>query len=59
MADCKHEFVGDSEGVKCSLCGLRLSHEEYGKYLHEGFTPIVLEKAEEKPKKSTKKSTKK
>lgn len=58
MADCKHEFVGDSEGVYCPLCNLRLSHGEYNKYLHEGFTPIVLSKAEEKPKKSRKKSDK-
>lgn len=46
---CKHEFIGHAEGVKCSLCGLTLTTEEYRKYLKGEV------KTEEKPKKTTKK----
>ena len=29
MAECKHKWQGDSEGVKCLTCGKRLTDEEY------------------------------
>lgn len=32
MAKCKHEFIGDSEGVHCIKCGLKLTAEEYAEY---------------------------
>ena len=32
--DCKHEFIGDQQGVLCQNCGLRLTAEEYWLHLH-------------------------
>lgn len=26
---CNHHFVGSHDGVKCSLCGLKMNHDEY------------------------------
>ena len=41
--DCKHDFIGGASGVKCTKCGLTMTHEEYNKYLKPA------------PKKTTKK----
>lgn len=40
---CNHEFIGTAEGVKCSLCGIEMTREEYKKFLTGG----KVEKAEE------------
>lgn len=32
--DCNHEFYGHTGGVTCKHCGLRMSVDEYRKYLH-------------------------
>ena len=43
---CVHEFVGHTGGVTCKRCGLRMSVDEYRKYLH----PKEKETAVKKPK---------
>lgn len=32
--DCKHVFVGKSDGVHCEKCGFHMSAEEYAKSLN-------------------------
>ena len=32
--DCKHEFIGDRQGVCCGRCGLRMTPEAYRLHLH-------------------------
>lgn len=34
MSNCKHEFIGTSTGVHCSKCGLKMSPEEYAKFIY-------------------------
>lgn len=51
MAKCNHNFIGRSDGVHCTKCGLRMSGSEYVKYLHAGGK-------EEKPKPQNKKKMK-
>lgn len=29
---CKHIFIGNAEGVKCSLCGIEMTPSEYLSY---------------------------
>ena len=29
MAECKHEWQGNAEGVVCIKCGKKLTHEQY------------------------------
>lgn len=31
---CNHKFQGDKNGVKCLLCGIRLTTKEYLVYIH-------------------------
>lgn len=31
---CNHKFQGDKDGVRCLLCGLRMTPQEYAEYLH-------------------------
>lgn len=33
MAECNHEFIGKSDGIHCTKCGLHLSATEYAKSL--------------------------
>ena len=32
MTECKHIFIGRSDGVHCTKCGLHMSANEYGEY---------------------------
>ena len=66
--DCKHEFIGNAEGVKCPLCGVKLTQQEYREYLKgnkaqkgDFSTSVAVEEPKPEPKKTTKKtaSTKK
>ena len=34
MSECKHDFIGSAEAVRCRICGLTLSAAEYIRYLH-------------------------
>ena len=34
MAECKHEFIGRTDGIHCVKCGSHMSASEYVKYLH-------------------------
>ena len=45
MPECKHVFIGKSDGVHCAKCGLHISASEYAKQLSQ----------EEKPKRQPKK----
>lgn len=47
---CRHEFIGHAEGVKCSLCGLEMTTEEYREYLKGGKAEKVEAPAEVAPK---------
>ena len=47
---CKHEFVGDAKGVKCALCGKRLTAKEYGESLRKPDLTIETPKEQAKPK---------
>lgn len=31
--NCKHEFIGSKDGVKCKLCGLTMTPSEYAEFL--------------------------
>lgn len=55
--DCKHEFIGHAEGVTCSLCGLKMTQEEFRKYLKG--EKVQEEVAPKEPKVAPKKTTKK
>lgn len=55
--DCKHEFIGNAEGVKCSLCGLSMTREEYREYLKGGKEKAPTNVAVEAPKKPAAKKT--
>ena len=48
MAECNHVFIGRSDGVHCTKCGLHMSAAEYVKFLNP-------EKPEGKPKRQTRK----
>lgn len=50
MAECNHVFIGRSDGVHCTKCGLHMSASEYIKYLNP--------EPEEKPKRQTRKKVK-
>lgn len=53
---CKHEFIGNAEGVKCSLCGTELTREEYKAYLNPKEEPKETPKEKKaEPKKAKKK----
>ncbi len=52
MAECKHVFVGRSDGVHCTKCGMHMSAKEYASYLQSG------QKDEVKPKRQTRKKVK-
>lgn len=43
--DCKHEFIGDRQGVCCGRCGLRMTPEAYRLHLH----PPAPQDQEEQP----------
>ena len=51
MAECNHVFIGRSDGVNCTKCGLHMSASDYVKFLNP-------EKPEEKSKKQTRKKVK-
>lgn len=36
---CNHKFQGHKDGVRCLLCGLRMTPEEYAEYLHPRDKP--------------------
>lgn len=54
--ECKHEFIGDAQGVQCRLCGKRMTPEEYREHLEppeqKGAEP---EQKPSAPKKAEKK----
>lgn len=58
---CKHEFIGNAKGVKCSLCGTELTVDEYRKYLKNPNETEPTESVADKEvqPKVAKKSTKK
>lgn len=33
MAECKHEFIGNADGVKCLKCGKTMTPKQYQDYL--------------------------
>lgn len=33
--DCKHEFMGDKDGVTCLKCGLKMGVREYHDFLQQ------------------------
>lgn len=33
MSNCKHEFIGTVDGIRCQKCGLAMSAREYAEYL--------------------------
>lgn len=35
---CNHKFQGDKDGVRCLLCGLRMTPKEYAEYLRPSAT---------------------
>lgn len=39
MTNCTHVFIGKSNGVHCTKCGLHMNAEEYAKYLKSGEKP--------------------
>ena len=51
MVECNHEFIGRSDGVHCTKCGLLMDTSDYVKYLS-------VTKPEEKPKRQTRKKVK-
>ena len=51
VAECNHVFIGRSDGVHCTKCGLRMSASDYVKYLNS-------DKQEEKPNRQTRKKVK-
>ena len=51
MAECNHVFIGKSDGVHCTRCGLHMSAENYAKFLNP-------ENPEEKPKRQARKKVK-
>nr|DAQ84637.1 MAG TPA: Spt4/RpoE2 zinc finger [Caudoviricetes sp.] len=55
---CKHEFVGRSDGVKCRLCGLFLTAEQFRAELakQENSPVITASKSKSGAKKATKKA---
>ena len=55
---CKHEFMGRSDGVKCRLCGLFLTAEQFRAELakQENSPVITASKSKSGEKKATKKS---
>lgn len=46
--DCKHEFIGGSDGVTCRLCGQGMTQEQYRLFLHPP-EPKEPEEPEEQP----------
>ena len=50
MADCKHVFIGRTDGVHCTRCGLKLSPAEYA---------ALMNPAEDLPAAKPKRSRKK
>lgn len=42
--ECNHKFQGDKDGVRCLLCGLRMTPKEYTEYLNPS-APEEPEKA--------------
>lgn len=36
MAECKHKFIGYTDGVTCAYCGSHWSHTEYVRLISEG-----------------------
>lgn len=53
---CNHKFQGNKDGVRCLLCGLRMTPQEYDEYLNpsapdEPEGPANEPQAESNPKK--------
>lgn len=51
MAECNHVFIGRSDGVYCTKCGLYMNAEDYAAFLHPDKTAA-------KPKRQTRKKVK-
>ena len=59
MAECNHVFIGRSDGVHCTKCGLYMTAEDYAAFLHPDQTeakPKTQQKA--KPTRQTRKRVK-
>lgn len=57
--NCKHEFVGRSDGVKCRLCGLFLTAEQIlrAELAKQENSPVITaSKSKSGAKKATKKA---
>lgn len=52
--NCKHEFIGSKNGVRCKLCGLYMTPERYREYIH----PPDTKQAEKQPQKRGRKAGK-
>lgn len=51
MPECKHEFIGTTNGVHCTRCGLKLSPAEYA------ATQTASKPEAKKPTRTRKKAT--
>lgn len=51
MVECKHIFIGKSDGVHCAKCGLHMTVAEYLDYMHSKMT----EENKDKPKRQSRK----
>lgn len=52
---CKHNFIGDSDGVFCAECGIRMTAEEYRSYL-AGEAPRQDETVQQETHRRTRKA---
>lgn len=52
MGECKHMFIGKSDGVHCRKCGLHLTAQQYHELLHPP-APQQVEPKRARKKKET------
>ncbi len=59
MAECNHVFIGRSDGVYCTKCGLYMTAADYAAFLHPDKTAVKPEtQQKEKAKRQTRKRVK-
>lgn len=49
MAECNHVFIGRSDGVYCTKCGLYMTAADYAAFLHPDKTGNATERKSETP----------
>ena len=55
MAECSHVFIGRSDGVHCTRCGLHLTARQYHELLHPTEPQADTDPPQNKPKRNRKK----